>query len=111
MPVNLTGTAAVAPLRVVMAAALGSISGRVTGPGGAPMVGATVSATDGKRKWPVTTTAASGSVPSGGYVIDQLPAGAYTVTATSPSGVGRTALVTVTAGRVTTQNFPLSESG
>ncbi len=111
VPVNLTGTAAVAPLRVVMAAALGSISGRVTGPGGAPMVGATVSATDGKRKWPVTTTAASGSVPSGGYVIDQLPAGAYTVTATSPSGVGRTALVTVTAGRVTTQNFPLSESG
>ncbi len=111
VPVNLTGTAPVAPLRVVMAAALGRISGKVTGPGGAPVIGATVVATDGKRKWPVTTTAASGSTPSGGYVIDQLPAGAYTITATSPTNVGRTALVTVTAGGVTTQNFPLSESG
>ena len=44
-------------------------------------------------------------------MIDQLPAGAYTITATSPTNVGRTALVTVTAGGVTTQNFPLSESG
>lgn len=111
VPVNLTGTAPVAPLRVVMVASLGRITGQVTGPGGAPMVGATVTATDGKRKWPVTSTAASGSMPSGGYVIDQLPAGVYTITATSPSNVSRTALVTVTAGAVITQNFPLSESG
>ncbi len=111
VPVNLSGTAPLAPLRVVLPAALGRISGTVTGPGGAPLIGATVIATDGKRKWPVTSTAASGSTPSGGYVIDQLPAGVYTITATSPSNVSRTALVTVTAGGVTTQNFPLSESG
>ncbi|MET3804459.1 hypothetical protein ABIB25_001454 [Nakamurella sp. UYEF19] len=111
VPVNLTGTAPVAPLRVVMSGALGRISGQVTGPGGVPLPGAAVTATDGKRTWPVTSTAASGTVPSGGYVIDQLPAGMYTITATSPTGVSRTALVTISAGGVVTQNFPLSESG
>ncbi len=111
VPVDLTGTAPVAPLRVVMSAALGRISGQVTGPGGAPLPGAGVTATDGKRTWPVTSTAASGSVPNGGYVIDQLPAGIYTITATSPTGVSRTALVTVTAGGVSTQDFPLSDGG
>ena len=111
VPVNLTGTAPVAPLRVVMVGALGKITGVVTGPGGTPMPGAAVTATDGKRSWPVTSTAASGSVPDGGYVIDQLPAGIYTVTATSTTGVARTAMVTVTAGVTATQNFPLSDSG
>lgn len=111
VPVDLTGTAPVAPLRVLMTGALGRISGQVTGPGGVPLPGAAVTATDGKRTWPVTSTAASGSVPSGGYVIDQLPAGIYTITATSPTGVSRTALATVAAGTVVTQNFPLSESG
>jgi 5-hydroxyisourate hydrolase-like protein (transthyretin family) len=111
VPVNLLGTAPVAPLKVVMAGALGKITGQVTGPGNVPLQGASVIATDGKRTWPVTSTAASGSVPNGGYVIDQLPAGIYTITATSPSGVGRTALVTVTAGGSTLQNFPLSDGG
>ncbi|SDO43210.1 Carboxypeptidase regulatory-like domain-containing protein [Nakamurella panacisegetis] len=111
VPVNLTGTAPVAPLRVVMVGALGKITGVVTGPGGAPMTGAAVVATDGKRSWPVTSTAGSGPVPNGGYVIDQLPAGVYTVTATSATGVARTAMVTVTPGTPATQNFPLSDSG
>jgi hypothetical protein len=111
VPVNLLGTAPVAPLKVVMAGALGKITGQVTGPGRAALQGASVVATDGKRTWPVTSTAGSGAVPDGGYVIDQLPAGIYTITATSPTGVGRTALVTVTAGGTTQQNFPLSDSG
>ena len=57
----------------------------VTDADGAPIAGATVTATDGKRRWPVTSSSAFAGAAAGSYVIAQLPAGAYTVTAVAPT--------------------------
>ena len=105
VPVQL-GTAT-GPLTVTMADSLGRISGTVTDADGAPISGATVTATDGKRSWPVTSSSASSAGGAGGYVIAQLPTGAYTVTAGDPSSLSRTTLVTVTPGGQATANFSL----
>jgi hypothetical protein len=93
-----------------MSASQGEITGHVTGPDG-PIAGATVTATDGKRSWPVTSTAGSPGTAAGGYVISQLPAGAYTVTATADGQLPRTALVTVTAGASASADFALTRDG
>lgn len=111
VPVQLTGTGAAAPLTVTMPGALGRISGVVTDSSGVPIVGSAVVATDGVKTWPVMSTAASGAVPAGGYVIDSLPAGVYTVTATNEAGTSRTSVVTVTAGKGVTINFSLPGAG
>ncbi|MET0866368.1 MAG: carboxypeptidase-like regulatory domain-containing protein, partial [Nakamurella sp.] len=105
VPVQLA--AGSAPLTVTMADSLGRIGGTVSGTDGAPITGATVTATDGKRSWPVTSSSASPGTAAGGYVIAQLPVGAYTVTATGPLLAPRTTLVTVTAGGQATADFVL----
>ena len=105
VPVQLGTTNA--PLTVTMADALGRIAGTVTDPGGTPISGATVTATDGKRSWPVTSSSASPGSAAGAYVIAGLPTGAYTVTATDPSSLARTTLVTVTAGGQVGADFAL----
>ncbi len=105
VPLTLPVTPGVAPLpTVALVRAGGTIRGTITD-GKGPVVGATVVATDGVTTWPVTSTAASGGVAAGGYVIAGLPAGAYTVTATGLGGEGVTSLVTVVAGRDETVNF------
>jgi hypothetical protein len=95
------------PLSVIMSDSLGRISGTVTAADGTPITGATVTATDGKRSWPVTSSSAFAGSAAGTYLIAQLPTGAYTVTASSPSTQSRTTLVTVTAGTQATANFSL----
>ena len=111
VPLVLTTDGAPLPLNVPMASALGRISGRVLDSSGQPVLDATVVATDGTKKWSVSSTPASGGLPDGGYVLDQLPADTYTVTATSASGVAQTILVTVTAGGLSTVDFPLPGAG
>ena len=111
MPVTLSTTSATAPLAVTMSSSLGVITGQVVTAAGAPAIGIAVTATDGVRTWPGTTTAASGGLPDGGYVLDQLPAGIYTVTATTTSGGTVTALVSVSAGATASQNFTLPGTG
>ncbi len=111
VPVTLDGVHKVQPVTVTMPSAYGTITGVVTDSSGAGVVGAAVVATDGTKTWPVTSTAASGSVPNGGYVIDQLPAGVYTVTATLPAGAAQTSVLTVVAGKTTTRNFPIATAG
>jgi len=108
VPVELGANAA--PLTVTMSDSLGRISGTVRGADGAPLAGATVTATDGKRSWPVTSSSSSPGTAAGGYLIAQLPVGAYTVTATGPSTDPRTTLVTVTAGVPATADFVLPAS-
>ena len=105
VPVQLGPTNA--PLTVTMADALGRIAGTVTDSEGAPISGATVTATDGKRSWPVTTSSSSPVSAAGAYVIAGLPTGAYTITATDPSSLARTTLVTVTAGGQVDADFAL----
>jgi len=92
---------------VTMTDSQGRLSGTVTDPNGTPIAGATVTATDGKRSWPVTSSSAFAGAAAGTFVIAQLPAGAYTVTADAPSTLARTTLVTVTAGGQSTADFVL----
>ena len=54
-----SSSAATAPLTVTMTDSQGRITGTVTDADGAPIAGATVTATDGKRSWPVTSSSAS----------------------------------------------------
>lgn len=96
-----------APLTVTMSDSLGRISGTVTDPSGAPIAGATVTATDGKRTWPVTSSSASAGSAAGSYVIAGLPVGDYTLTAQGPMTLPRTLLVVVTAGGRATADFTL----
>ncbi len=111
VPLVLTANGAPPALSVIMSSALGRISGQVRDSSGQPVVDATVVATDGSKKWTVSSTPASGGSPAGGYVLDKLPAGIYTVTATSANGIARTILVTVTAGQSGTVDFPLPGAG
>jgi hypothetical protein len=108
VPVQLGGTT---PLTVTMSPSQGRITGRVTGANGAPIAGATITATDGQHRWPVTSTAGSPGTPAGGYVISQLPAGPFTVSAVVADGPTQTALATVTAGGDTTLDFVLPDGG
>jgi hypothetical protein len=105
VPVQLGATNA--PLTVTMADSLGRIAGTVTDANGNPISGATVTATDGKRSWPVTSSSATPGSAAGSYVIAGLPTGAYTVTATEPSSLARTTLVTVAAGGQVGADFAL----
>jgi hypothetical protein len=98
-----------APLTVTMSDSLGRISGTVRDPSGAPISGATVTATDGKRTWPVTSSSASAGFAAGSYVIAGLPVGEYTLTAQGPTTLPRTELVTVTAGGQATADFTLPD--
>jgi hypothetical protein len=98
-----------APLTVTMSDSLGRISGTVRDPSGAPISGATVTATDGKRTWPVTSSSASAGSAAGSYVIAGLPIGEYTLTAQGPTTLPRTTLVTVTAGGQATADFTLPD--
>lgn len=105
------GDEALQPIAATMARAVGAISGRITDPTGVPLVGVAVAATDGVTPRQVTSTAASGPVPQGGFVIDALPAGRYTVTATAADGTSRTQLVSVAAGATTAVDFTISGAG
>ena len=97
------------PLTVTMAGSQGRIAGTVTSAFGVPISGATVTATDGQRTWPVTSTAGSSGSAAGGYVITELPAGPFTVTAKVGDGPSQTALVTVTAGAQATVDFVIPD--
>src|SRR5581483_4872344 len=69
VPVTLTADGAPPSVRVVMATALGSITGVITGPDGSPLPGATVTATDGKQNWQVQATGASAGLADGGFLL------------------------------------------
>ncbi len=109
--VTLDSTGPAAALQVIMVSSLGRVNGQVVTSAGVPAVGIQVSATDGKRVWPSTTTSASGGQPRGGFIIADLPAGPYTVTATAATGQTVTALIQVTAGGIATSDFILPGGG
>ncbi|MEV4621278.1 PQQ-dependent sugar dehydrogenase [Asanoa sp. NPDC049573] len=79
----------------------GTVKGVVTNAGGTPIVGASVTLTPGSGS---TTTAAQGAYQFGG-----VPAGSYTVTATS-GGQSASKPVTVTAGGTATVNLAVGSA-
>ena len=90
------------PYRIHLVKVDGAIEGLVTKVGASggtasPLIGATVTATDGLNIFSAISTAAGSQVGSGGYIIGQLPPGLYTVTATMPGYEQQTRLVRVQA--------------
>ena len=92
---------------VTLTRGLGSIAGRVLDGGGKPMVGLTVSVTDGKDTWKATTVNAADRDKAGAFLVPELRPGSYAVTVTKAGHVPQTALVTVTAGARATQDLRL----
>lgn len=87
-------------LTAVTTSATGTLTGRVTGPSGSSVSGASVRITSLNLS---TTTNSSGV-----YSFSSVPAGNYSVTASGPwYDNTRTANVTITGGQTTTQNFAL----
>ncbi len=78
----------------------GSIAGKVTDERGAPLAGAQVTATPGGKG------AVSGA--TGGYVIEALPAGSYTLRVRLIGYRSQTRSVTVAAGQRATEDFALT---
>jgi len=111
VPIKLTADGAPPTVRVTMATALGSITGVITDPDGAPLQGATVTATDGRQNWQVLSTGASPGLADGGYLLANLLPGTYTVTVTMPGLGQQTALLTVTAGQTIRQDLQLQAGG
>ena len=106
VPITLVTDRAPAPVNAAISTDLGSVTGVVTRSDGSAAIGVAVSATDGKHVWPTTTTSSSNGLADGGFILAQLPAGNYTVTASTPTG-SVTALIAVAPGSSVTQNFTL----
>jgi hypothetical protein len=116
VPVTLSGTGPPPTVIVRMPVSAGSIVGIVyqncAGSGVdpascAPLVGATVTVTNGQQIWSTTSTVAGiasetgAPLGAGGYSISSLPAGTYALTITYAGKAQRTVMATVTAGVVT----------
>ncbi|MCU1486160.1 MAG: hypothetical protein JWN67_2906 [Actinomycetia bacterium] len=87
---------------VTLTRSTGSIAGTITAAGKAA-AGAAITVGDGK----VDRATVSADSPAGGYRLDSLPAGAYTVTVELAGYKKRTVLVTVAAGGTITVNVDL----
>jgi hypothetical protein len=99
------GKSAVQNLTVTMTSDVGSVTGSLTAldktdPAKVikiePYVGATITATDGTHVFGVTSSGAGGALPDGGYLIDNLEPGTYSITATAPGWQQQTGIVTIT---------------
>jgi len=101
VPVEVGPDGSSAAVRVTLASAVGSVSGRVLN-AGAATGGATVEVTDGRQSW--RTTSASGT---GAFTVGGLEPRRYTVRVLQGARVVATTLVTVTAGGVASQDIDL----
>jgi carboxypeptidase family protein len=107
VPVSLSASGTPPSVKATLGNQLGGITGTVTGPGGAPYVGATVTATNGLKSFVTTSTSAGGALAGGGYQFSGLQPGTYSVTVTASGMQQQTGLVTVTSGATGTQSFAL----
>lgn len=107
VPVTLQANSKPPKVRVTLTQQVGAITGQILGPDGGAYVGATVTATNGSKVWTAVSSAPGGVLPHGGYRIDGLQPGSYSVTVTAPGKQQQTALVTVTAGTAATQTLRL----
>jgi hypothetical protein len=101
--VDLSDSGTAKGIDVTLGQSTGAITGTITA-GGKPVAGAAVTVGDGK----VDRATASADQPAGGYRVDGLPAGSYTVTVELTGYKKRTVLVNVTAGGVITTDIALA---
>jgi hypothetical protein len=109
VPVVLDGDHPAGTVQLTLTPSVGSITGKVcdlaqAGGSCTPDVGATITVTDGKH---IRTTTSVNSPVNGGYVVSDLPPGAYSVTVSKPGFVSQTALVFAVAGQPVTQDLSL----
>ncbi|QWF21306.1 carboxypeptidase-like regulatory domain-containing protein [Nocardioides sp. LMS-CY] len=107
VPISLSGNGAPPKVTATLGTKLGGIRGTVTGPSGAPYVGATVVATNGAKSWSTTSSSPGGTLSNGGYLFSELEPGTYSVTVTADGIRQQTGLVTVTSGATAVQGFTL----
>ena len=113
VPVVLDGAHPAGTVQLTLTPSVGSISGTVcdlvqAGGTCTPDVGATITVTDGKN---VRTTTSVNSPVSGGYLVSDLPPGAYSVTVSKTGFSSQTALVFAVAGQQVTQDLTLRSGG
>ncbi len=105
LPVTLTQSRPSRSITVTMPSARGRLTGRVL-VAGAGANGMAVQVTDGSAVR--STLSARGAAGDGVYTFAGLPSGRYTVTVRRGDEVVASAVVTVTAGRTTTQSLPVA---
>jgi hypothetical protein len=99
-------------MRIELVKNVGSISGRVTGNClESNCANAKVTATNGQQSWTVAVSSPGGALPSGGYLITDLPPGSYTVTVSDTGMNQQTGLVSVTARIRSHQNLAMTRAG
>ncbi|MCU1380824.1 MAG: carboxypeptidase regulatory-like protein [Acidimicrobiales bacterium] len=103
--VTLSDSGTATGIDVSLGKSTGAIAGTITA-GGKPVAGAAITVGDGK----VDRATTSADLPAGGYRVDGLPAGSYTVTVELAGYKKRTVLVNVTAGGVITTDIALVAS-
>ncbi len=111
VPVRLSGNGPPPSVAIKLGTELGTIRGQVIRPGGGDKVGATVTATDGTRTWTTTSSSPGGALKHGGYLFGSMQPGTYSVTVTADGIQQQTALVRVTSGDTSSQNFRLKNVG
>ncbi|SDD79876.1 carboxypeptidase-like regulatory domain-containing protein [Nocardioides lianchengensis] len=112
VPVVLGASGPASSVDITLTDQLGRLVGRVVGPDGKAYVGATVTATNGLNSWTATSGAeGNGGLGDGGYRMDGLPPGTYSVTVRADAMLQQTALVRILPGVRSEQGLRLGEVG
>jgi hypothetical protein len=118
VPVTLAVNGAPPSVTATLSTQLGGITGAVresrAGDGTtivSPFVGATVTASNGRRTWTTTSSGAGGALPNGGYLITGLQPGTYSVTVTAGGLQQQTGIITVAAGQNARLDLALTKPG
>lgn len=111
VPVELSADEPPPDLQVPIQTLLGGIAGTVRGPGAQPYADATVSLTDGTTSWTARTGGAGSLEGAGGFRVEGLEPGTYSVTVSAEGLEQQTAIVTVLAGLTSFQDLRLLLGG
>ncbi|WP_134766689.1 carboxypeptidase-like regulatory domain-containing protein [Nocardioides sp. 1609] len=111
VPVSLDGVSPPPEVEVQLNNKLGGIAGQVYGATDNPYVGAQVTITNGLTTW-TATSGGTGSIDgNGGYRVEGLPSGTYSVTVTAEGLRQQTAMVVVMEGLTSFQDLALGSGG
>ena len=106
-PVDLDTDGPASKVDFTMSRQLGSVTGAVTDPTGALLVGATVTATNGHVTATTTSSGVSATLPRGGYLFRGLKPGWYSITVSMEGFRSTTALVRIGSGEDESQDLRL----
>ncbi len=108
-PVDLDNNGPASKVDFTMSRQLGSATGAISGPAGARVIGATVTATNGHVTVTTLSSGISASLPRGGYLFKGLTPGWYSITVSMEGLRPTTALVRIAPGADRTQDLRLRQ--